>query len=196
MRLKFKDNADKVERDLDRLLEGALKARVRAINAVLPGVQRAGFAEIASVYQVKSSTMSKYASTQLAGQGSDEASITVKGKGFSLSEFNPRKGAKGVTVTIKGRDVLFPHSFMVPSRFGRNVFARGAYGGKGVSRPSGESFGRFHYSIPRLPINKFYSFAPPDAFSNERVVAAMDAEAEARLAKQMERELASIARGF
>lgn len=196
MRLTTRDNAAQVERDFDRFTEGVIKAKVRAANALLPKVQKAGFAMVATVYQIKPSTMSQYASTQLASQGDAEASITVKGKGFPLSEFNPRQGPKGVTVTIKGRDVLFPHSFMVPSRFGRNVFARGAYGGKGVSKPSGESFGRFAFSTPRLPINKFYSFAPPDAFGNPLVVQAMDDAVAEGMGKQLERELASVARGF
>lgn len=196
MKLKLRDNAAQVERDFDKFVEGVIRAKVRAANTVIAQAERAGFAEIQAVYQIAPKVMSGYASTRLASQGELEASITVKGRGFPLSTFNPRPGPKGVTVTIKGRDVLFPHSFMVPSRFGRNVFARGAYGGKGVSKPSGDSFGRFAFSTPRLPINKFYSFAPPDAFSNARVIAAMDDVVANEMPKQLERELKAAGRGF
>lgn len=194
--LKLRDNLADVERDLDALQQRIQSARIRANNALLAKAEKAGFAEINTVYQIKPSTMSQYASTQLAAPGNTDAVLTVKGKGFPLSTFNPRPGPKGVTVTIKGRDVLFPHSFMVPTRFGRNVFARGAYGGKGVSRPSGESFGRFIYSTPRLPINKFYSFAPPDCLSNERVRVVMDNTVEGEGPDVYRRELSAAARGF
>lgn len=195
MPLTMRDNAAQVERDLDRLAERIAAGQIRVVNTLMKQAERAGFAEINTVYQIKPSAMSQYASVQLAAANDPQAVLTVKGRGFPLSLFNPRQGPKGVTVTIKGHDVLFPHAFMTP-KFGRNVFARGAYGGKGVSRPTGESFGRFAFSTPRLPINKFWTFAPPDCLDNEQVRRAMDDTVAANAPKQLQRELSAAARGF
>ena len=203
MRLNVTDNADKAERDLSALYERIVSTALpRTINALLGSAQTAGFRQIAQTYQIPARTMEQYASQQLASAANLEASITVKGKGLPLSMFNPRSGPQGVTVTIKGRDVLFPHSFMVPGRFGLNVFARGAYGGKGVSRPTGESFGRFVFdrggvgARHGLPINKFYTFAPPDAFDNPVTVQAMQDNTAERAPAQLQRELSAVVRGF
>ena len=139
--------------------------------------------------------MQRYASRKDARRDDLEASITVKGRGFPLSEFRPVQTAKGVSVVIKGKRITIPHTFMV-RRFGQHVFARGAYGGKGLRKATGETFGRFTYGRTRLPINELYTFAPPDAFSNPEVVQAMDDRVEQQAAAALEREVAAVARGF
>lgn len=194
MRLTARDNAAQVERDLDRLAERIKVAGIRAVNALAAQAERAAFAEINAVYQIPAKTMSQYASTRLASQVDAEASITVKGKGFPLSVFKPVQNRVGVSVLLKGRRITIPHAFMVP-RFGQHVFARGAYGGKGT-KPTGQSFGRFQFGRTRLPINELYSLAPPDAFSNPKVVEAMDDTIAENAPKQLQRELSAIARGF
>jgi hypothetical protein len=196
MRLKVRDNLAEVERDLDQLAERIRSTAIpRVLNALIGSAQSAGFRQIAQTYQIPARTMEQYASQRLASAADLQASITVKGRGFPLSIMNPVPGPSGVTVTIKGRRVTIPHSFMV-KRFGQHVFARGAYGGKGVRRATGESFGRFAFGRTRLPISELYSFAPPDAFSNKATVEAMDEAVKERAGKALQRELSAVARGF
>jgi hypothetical protein len=197
MRLKVRDNLAEVERDLDRLAERIRTTAIpRALNALIGSAQSAGFRSIAQTYQIPARTMEQYASQRLASAADLQASITVKGRGFPLSTFNPVQGPRGVTVTIKGRRVLIPHAFMTP-KFGTHVFARGAYASKAKGiRPTGQSFGRFDFGKTRLPISELYSFAPPDAFDNPATVAAMEDDTAERAPVQLRRELGAVARGY
>lgn len=194
MKLRITDNLAKVEADLDRLAERIRTVAIpRALNALVPPVQREGFRQIATTYAIPARTMELYASQRLASPGNLQASITVKGRGFPMSLFKPVQTKEGVRVTIKGRRILIPHAFMVP-RFGQHVFARGAYGS--VPKPTGQHFGRFAFGKGRLPIHELWSFSPPSAFANELVTRAMDDEMQARAGRALERELGAVARGF
>jgi len=170
-------------------------AKPRTLNTLADQAETAGFRKIGQVYDIPARTMQRYASRRDARAGDLEASITVKGRGFPLSEFRPKQTARGVSVVIKGRRIVIPHTFMV-RRFGQHVFARGAYGGKGLSRATGESFGRFAYGRTRLPINELYTFAPPDAWSNPEVVDAINARVDEQAGKVLQREIAAVSRGF
>lgn len=196
MRLSVKVDTAKGFGQIDRLLERIEEvAKPRALNTLADQAETEGFRKIAQVYQIPARTMAQYASRKDARSGDLEASITVKGRGFPLSVFRPRQTANGVAVTIKGRTFVIPHTFMV-RKFGQHVFARGAYGGKGVRRATGESFGRFTYGRTRLPINELYSFAPPDAWSNPEVTEAMNERVERQAASVLRREIAAVSRGF
>jgi len=177
-------------------------AEPRAINTLADQAEVAGDRKVAELYGISARTLQRYTTRKDARANDLEASITVKGRGFPLSEFRPVPTARGVQVTIKGRTFVIPHTFMVKRKFGRNVFARGAYGGKGISRPTGESFGRFLFDrggIGRrhgLPINKLYTFAPPDTWSNPTVTAAMQDRVDSQAAAVLRREVAAVTRGF
>lgn len=196
MRMSATCDTSKGRAQLDALRAGIEDvAKPRTANTLADQAETVGFRKIGELYGIPARRMAQYASRRDARAGDLEASITVKGRGFPLSEFRPRQTAKGVAVTIKGRTFVIPHAFMV-RKFGQHVFARGAYGGKGLRKATGESFGRFAYGRTRLPINELYSFAPPDAWSNPEVVQAMDDRVESQAPSVLRREIAAVTRGF
>lgn len=179
MKLRAKHNLDEVFGQLDDVADQIMVATVRTVNKLADQAQTAGFRKIADVYKIGPRTMDQYARTKLAGIEDLEATITVKGRGFPMSVFQPLRTGKGISVLIKGKRVLIPHAFFIP-RAGARVFARGGYGGKGARKPTGESFGPFQFNRSRLPINQLFTFAPPDAFSNPDVVETMNDRVEAQ----------------
>ena len=209
MRLTAKTDVTQPERDLDSFIDRVRRVAVpRALNELAPAAQTAGFRKINAIYQIGPSVMAGYATIKLADAGDFEASINVRGKGFPLSVFAPLQTKAGVTVRVKGKRVLIPGAFLATMANGhRGVFARGAYGGKGVRVPSGKSFGRFRFGYskritkPRtarteLSINELYTFAPPDAFDNEQVVEAMNDRVAELAPAQLRRQIAAVRRGF
>jgi hypothetical protein len=139
--------------------------------------------------------MDKYATLRFATARDLVASKNVKGKGFPQSVIAPRQTAAGVSVLIKGKRVVIPHTFMAKMPNGHvGVFARGYYGarftfakGKHKRRPDGKS--------TELPINELYSFAPPDAFSNPDVVEAMNDRVAEQMSKVVAQEIRVAAKG-
>lgn len=197
MGLALRNNLDTVFGDMDRYVAAAKSvAAVRVLNALRPMAQTAGLRKISDIYGIGPRTTEQYATVKDATQSDLEASITVKGRGFPLSAFSPVQTPTGVSVLIKGRRVTIPHAFMV-QRFGKHVFARGAYLGKsGGLNPTGETFGRFAFGRGRLPIQELYTFGPAEAFANPDVTNAMLDRVEEQAPKVIARELAAVKRGF
>lgn len=197
MRLSTRCDTSKGFAALDALGDSILDvAAPRALNTLNEQAQTAGFREIDDVYGVSTRTMAKYASQRTARAGDLEASTSVRGKVFPLSEFRPIQTARGVTVVLKGQRVLVPHAFLV-KRFGQHVFARGAYRGRSVPKPTGETGGRgFTYGRTRLPISELYTLGPADMFQRRSVVDRMNDRVDEQAPAVFRREIAAVARGF
>lgn len=168
------------------------RAIPRTLATLADQAETAGFRKVNELYQVPARTMGQYATIKTEDT---QASITVKGKPFPLSVFKPIQTKTGVSVIIKGRRIVVPHSFMI-ARFGQHVFARGAYGGKGKTIPTGETSGRFVYGRGRLPIAELGTFGPADAFGNAQVTETMDERVSEQGGKVLAREIAAVRRGF
>jgi len=188
MRLAVTTNVDQVFRDMDAFVARAQQVAIpRALNKLRDQAQVAGLRKINDLYQIGPRTSEKYLRIKLAGQADLEAAMSMVGSGFPLALFSPIKTPRGVSVKIKGKRFLISHAFQV-QQFGSNVFARGAYAGKGRGlRPSGKHFGRFQFGIGRLPINKLYTFSPADMLANQEVVGAM----QDRIEEQVDKVIAS-----
>lgn len=196
MRLTARSNLAEVESQLDAFVDSVeTVAASRALNALRDQAQTAGFRKVNDLYQVGPRTMERYAETKPATSGDTDTTITVKGKGFSLDAFQPRRTSTGVSVLVKGRRFEIPHAFMV-DRFGQHVFARGSYGGKAGGKPTGQSFGSFQFGKARLPIHELYTFGPVQAFSNDEVTQAMDDRVAEQGPSVMAREIKAAVRGF
>lgn len=189
----------KLEQGFRQLDDFAARIRAiavpRALNTLNAQGHTAAERAIADEYKVSAKTMAPYTTTQAATTSNLEASVTVKGKGFPLSAFKPVQTTNGVAVTIKGKRLVIPHAFMI-ARFGQHVFARGAYGGKGNVKPTGETFGRFVYGRGRLPISELFTFGPAEAAGNPRVADAYNDRVEEQAAAVLAREIKAVARGF
>lgn len=199
VRLSTSTNADEVVRSLDAFGHAILgRAASRAVNKLADQAKTAGLREVSAIYGIGPRSFERYVTVKLAAAGEFQASIRAKGQGLPLYLFDARQTAKGVSVRIKGRRFVVPHAFIATMRSGRvGVFARGAYGGQGITKPTGERFGRFVFGSSyrgrnraRLPINELYTFSPPDAFANPRVVQAMSDRVQDQLDKVMRREIA------
>ena len=82
-------------------------------------------------------------------------------------------------------------------RFGQHVFARGAYRGRSVPKPTGETGGRgFTYGRTRLPISELYTLGPADMFQRRSVVDRMNDRVDEQAPAVFRREIAAVARGF
>lgn len=185
MRLKVSTNVDDVLLALDRFVAATQDvAATRAANKLMDQAATEGLSVASKVYGLSTRKLNDYLVRKYASRGERVASLAIRGKGLPLSLFNPRPASiggarrlKGVTVTIKGRTVLIPHSFMAQMASGHvGVFARGAYGGKGAKAltRTGESFGgAFVFGRGRLPINELFTVSAPIIFRNDSVVTAM-----------------------
>lgn len=198
MRLSISVDTSRFDSRIDGLAADILKASTRTANRLIERAQTAGFRVVSREYGIGPRTFEQYARLTLARDGEAEASVEVRGSGLPMFQFQPRQTKRGVTVRIKGKRFLIPHAFIARMASGHiGVFARGAYGGKGVLKPTGETFGgrfKFGYSRRgknrgRYSINELFTFAPPDAFGNERVVDAMTRTVEDNLDAVMRREL-------
>lgn len=204
MRLQVKVDTGRFERDLDAFESDVLKASARTANRLIERAQTAGFRVVAREYGIGPRAFEQYARTRLARDGETVASVEVRGSGLPMYHFQPRQTRKGVTVRIKGKRVLVPHAFMARVASGHvGVFARGAYGGKGVRFLTGDGFGRFRFGYSKrrakdrgqLAINELFTFAAPDAFANEGVVDAMSQAVGDNMDKVMRQELNFLRRG-
>jgi hypothetical protein len=195
-RMAVRTNADEVFADMDRFIDKARTVGIpRALNKLRDQAQVAGLRRISDIYGIGPRTMERYITTKLATASALEASITAKGKGFPLAMFQPRQVRQGVSVRIKQRRVIVPHAFMATMPNGHvGVFARGAYGGKGISIFTGESFGRFQFGRRRLPINELYTLSPPDALNNPDVIEAMNDRVDEQAGAIIQREVAFATR--
>lgn len=199
MRLQLKVDTQGVERAFDDIRADVLKAGSRTANRLIERAQTAGFRVVSREYGIGPRTFEQYARVKLARDGEVVASVEVRGSGLPMWHFQSRQTKRGVTVRVKGRRFLIPHAFIARMASGHvGVFARGAYGGKGVLKPTGETFGgrfRFGYSRrrksdrSRFSINELFTFAPPDAFANEKVVDAMSETVAENIDKVMRQEL-------
>lgn len=212
MRIRVRSNIDEVFRQLDADLEAMQTIGApRALNVLQGQATVVGYRKIAEVYGVGPRTIEKYASVQLASANDPTATVTVKGKGFPLGLFNPIPTPRGVSVRIKGVRHLYPGTFLATVTSGEGahvgVFGRGAYGGKGITKRTG-NIGRFvfgrgrrvkrpnKWGISELPINELYTFSPPDTFANDEVVDPMLDRIEEQAPKVFAREFAAVRRGF
>jgi len=186
-------NEAQVFADLDAFVRTATTVAIpRALNKLRDQARTAGFRKIADVYSIGPRTMDQYTTVNIASINNPQATITVKGRGFPLSAFQPRQVRGGVTVLLKGRRVLIPHAFIGRMRTGHvGVFARGVYGSKGdISfRPTGETFGRFTFGRRRLPISELFTFGPAETLRNRDVQDAMDARVREQSAKVIQQEI-------
>jgi hypothetical protein len=191
MTMRATTNIDKVFADMDNFVDQARNVAIpRALNKLRDQAETAGLRAINDIYAIGPRTMEKYVTLTLASRGNLQASITAKGAGFPLYAFNPRQVRGGVSVQIKGHRIIIPHAFIATMPNGHvGVFARGAYGGKGVTKLTGAGFGRFLFGRARLPINELYTLSPPDALSNDDVISAMqdrvDSQASAVIAQEV-----------
>lgn len=193
MRLAVRSNIDQVFGELDRYVDQVETVAVpRALNKLGQQAQTAGFRKVSEIYGIGPRTMEKYATLKFATAQSLEVELTVRGKGFPIYTFSPRQTRGGVSVLIKGRRFIIPHTFIARMPSGHvGVFARGAYGGKSTKRIvlTGEEFGRFAFARRRLPINELYTMSPPDAASNPDVTDAMDERVQEQAAKVLQQEI-------
>lgn len=200
MGLALRNNQADFEQQIDAFASGLSVVKPRILNKLQDQALTAGLREVADVYDVGPQTMRKYVTLRLANGSDLESTITVKGKGFPLILFGARQLRNGVSVKIKGKRIVIPHAFITTMPNGhQGVFARGAYGGKGLTTKTG-SFGRFIFGRrirvtkpyakrTELPVNELYTFAPPDAFSNPLTIAAMDDRVEEQGPKVAAQEL-------
>jgi hypothetical protein len=166
-------------------------AAPRALNKLNDQGQTAAFRKAADVYRIPVRKLAQYASVKPARPGDLRVELTVKGNGFPLIDLGARQTKRGVSVPIKGRRQVFPGTFIARMPNGHvGVFARGAYGGKGVIRASGGAIGRFVLGRDRLPINQLYTFSPAEMARNEATRNAYDA----RVAEQSSKVLAQEVR--
>ena len=192
MRLEIKVDTRGYDAAFDRLVRAVATASTRTANRLIEQAKTAGLREISKIYGLGPRTFEKYVQITLARDGENEATIRVRGRELPVYLFDPRQTKAGVTVRIKGRRILIPGAFLARMRSGHiGVFARGAYGGKGLNgRTSGRKFGRFVFlQGGRLPINEFYTFGPAEAFSNEDVVDTMQDRVFEQIDDVMRREL-------
>lgn len=193
MRLSTSTNIDQVFADMDDYVRDAVQVAIpRALSKLADQAETAGLRKVNEIYRIGPRTFEQYVSvTPVRGAGTGfELSINTKGKGLPLYLFSPRQTKQGVTVSVKGRRFLIPHAFLARMKTGHiGVFARGAYGGRGAQRITGENFGKFVFGRSRLPINEFYTFSPPEAMSNAQVVDAMQARVDEQSGKVIAQEI-------
>lgn len=202
MQLDIRTNVEDVLRELDGFVEEVARVAVpRALNKLAKQVEVVAVRLIAEEYGVGAAQMRKYLRLALSSGPDVPARLIARGKGFPLVLFHPRGGRrrdKGVTVRIKGRNVLIPHAFILALGGGdRQVFARGSYTARegGRFEPTGERMGRFRYGRRRFPISLLRTFGPPEAIRNRRVVDGMVARAKEQAAKVLTQEIRFASRG-
>lgn len=186
------------------------KVGPRAANRLIGMADVAGRRKIAELYEISSRKIAgdRFMEIIPANDGDIRAKAMLRsvGRGLPLILFSPRpsvvakkrraKGS-GVTVRIKGRNVFIESAFIARMPNGHiGVFARGAYGGKGLGRASGKVFGRFVYGIDRLPINELYTFGMAETLAHPAVVDAMLDRVEDATPSVIKREIAAVRRGF
>ena len=168
--LKATTNVDEVLDDLDRYVRAVNGSAIPvALNKLADLAKTAGLRAVSDDYEIGPRTFEKYVSVEVANAGHYRASVRARGGALPLYVFKPTQGAGGVTVTIKGKRAFIPHAFLARMPSGHlGVFARGAYGGKGLRQATGQSFGRFQFGERRLPINELYTFGPAFGFAVEQ----------------------------
>jgi hypothetical protein len=205
MRTRTTNNADEVLGDIESFVRDVQsQAMPAALNVLADRAETVGVRMVSNEYGLTQRDFRKYLSRVRARPGGDsEAAIAATGRGLPIHLFQPRQTKAGVTVRIKGRRVLFPHTFIarMPNGF-IGVFARGAYGGKGLTQRKG-GFGRFVFGTsgrrgPRrgqLPINALYTFGPAEAWRNDKVVGEMQARVDSEMGKVIRSQISRFAAG-
>jgi hypothetical protein len=195
LKVKTTNNLPEVLAKLDRIEASIRDAALPiALNKLGPQARTVGVRKVADIYGIGARDLTPYLDVRQASTGALEWVLTVKGKGLPLSLFKPRQTRKGVSVTIKGRRIVIPHSFLKAIRGNLQVWARGTYGaevsgtrsgkrrkrgirertGQSAFQSTGEAFGRFAFGRNRFPISLLRSTTPPAAISNRDVIAAMN----------------------
>lgn len=191
-------NINDVLADMDGYVSDILdRAAPRALNELRDRAELTGFRAVRDTYDIPLATVKSAAVVKLkpATTGDLEASIDVKGRGFPLMAFRPIQTRAGVSIRIKGVRRTIAHSFLARMPNGHvGVFARGVYGSKfqfrrGVHKKHGGKW-------TELPINELYTFGPPDAFSNDAVVTAMQDRVDKDVGSVLKREIRSASRGY
>lgn len=160
-----RDMADRIERLATDVRQ---KVIARALRKAANGSRAETARAIKDEYKISSRVVRKSIKIRTFFKAPPKAEITVKGGPLPIYAFKPRKTAAGIKVRIKGRAVLFPHSFIATMRSGHiGVFARGGY--KNVPNPVSR-FGHFKFSKERHPINEFFTFSLPQGFNNKLVM--------------------------
>lgn len=195
MEIVVKTNVEEVIQGLDRFVDVITsKAVPRALNKLRDQAQVAGFRLIGTGYGIKRSDMLKYGRVtyQNARDGGTSASITVGGITFPLWLFPHRQTPRGVQVTLRGRQFVFPHAFMIRTR-GTKVYARGSYkasGGKGSRfKPTGEEFWNLRFGKSRFPITVLRTMSPRGIFRKDDVVKTMMARVKEQAEKVLMQEI-------
>ena len=191
VRMKATSNLDAVLGDLDGFVDDVVNtAAPRTLNRLRDQAKTAGFRKLAELYDVGPRTMDKYASVTFASPSDLQASINVKGKGFPLYVFAPRQTKTGVSLKIKGKRVVIPHTFLAKMPNGHiGVFARGAYGARFRVSKGGKDTRVRRGRWTELPIRELFTFGPAKAFGNPDVVDAMQARADEQAAKLLKQEI-------
>lgn len=192
---RLRTNEAEVFRDIDRFVDQAQRVAVpRALKRLADMAETEGLRKISEIYGLgpRKFRAGGYLSRKIATATELAETITVKGKGLPLYDFivGPKLPGKGnrraVRVRVKGRTITLPHAFIATMPSGHvGVFARGAYGGRGVLVAT-SALGRFTFGRGRrkrradrqwteLPINELFTFGPAEAFSNPIVRDAMRA---------------------
>lgn len=185
MQISVRSNAAEVLDELDAFVGDTRQAMRIAASRLRDQAQTVGLRKINEIYRIGPRTMERFVVVRLEDRADGiAASISARGKGFPLYLFDPRQTRAGVSVSVKGKRFVIPHTFIARMKSGRvGVFARGAYGAKGLRKPSGKTFGRFAFGVSRLPINELYTLSPPDALANPDVTEAMAKRVEEQAGK-------------
>lgn len=118
-----RDMADRIERLATDVRQ---KVIARALRKAANGSRAETARAIKDEYKISSRVVRKSIKIRTFFKAPPKAEITVKGGPLPIYAFKPRKTAAGIKVRIKGRAVLFPHSFIATMRSGHiGVFARG-----------------------------------------------------------------------
>lgn len=142
-------NLDEVIRQLDpRQVE---KAHVRATNRAVQKGRTEWSREIRRDYAIKASDINKRSRLFRLRRFGQEAGIELASPLLPLSDFNPNKTRKGITVKIRKKEKrkLVKGGFFIPNA-GKNVFKR-----RGLNR---------------LPIEKLFTLSVPQMADDPGVV--------------------------
>lgn len=215
-RLKLSTNIDELLAQMDALERRIVDVAVpRTLNRLATVAKTECVKAVGEVYGVNRS-VGAYFGVRLASIDDRTSAVTGTGKGWPLTLFphvDDRRPGGGVIVTIKGRAIRFPHSFLKSIGGNLQVWARGSYRGaferagtggntRGVKGnratfvPTGERFGKLAYGRRRFPITLLRSASAPDAISNGAVQDAMSKRIEDEAPAVLARNLKAAARGF
>jgi len=175
--IRTRTNTDDVFAAVDAFVDDVAQvAGPRALNKLMDQAQTAGFRRAAAIYGVGVRKIAAIAKVKPARRGDVQVELAMTGIGFPLVDMpGVRQTKRGVSVLVKGKRQVYPGTFLARMPNGHvGVFARGAYGGKGIRVPTGQSIGRFVLGRSRLPINELRTFGPAELIRNQDVLDEMN----------------------